>query len=81
MAGGPIARLAAYDEKHGANLVDTLRAWLDRFGDVIASAADVHVHPNTFRYRLRRIAEIGGIDLDDPEARFGAMLQLRVVRR
>ncbi|MGW0586077.1 helix-turn-helix domain-containing protein, partial [Streptomyces sp. NPDC002920] len=33
---------------------------------------------NTFRYRLRRVAEVGGIDLTDPEARFAAMLQLRL---
>jgi len=59
--------------------VPTLRAWLDAFGDVNAAAAAVYVHPNTFRYRLRRLADVGGIDLGDPEARFAAMLQLRVV--
>jgi DNA-binding PucR family transcriptional regulator len=76
---GPIARLRAYDERHNANLVETLRAWLDAFGDVIAAAATMYVHPNTFRYRLRRLAEVGDIDLSDPDARFAAMLQLRVV--
>ncbi|SMC66027.1 PucR family transcriptional regulator [Kibdelosporangium aridum] len=75
---GPVARLAAYDEKHSTNLVETLRAWLDAFGDVIAAAAAVHVHPNTFRYRLRRLTEISGIDLADADHRFVAMLQLRV---
>jgi DNA-binding PucR family transcriptional regulator len=75
---GPVARLYAYDEQHNTNLVETLRAWLDAFGDVIAAAAAVYVHPNTFRYRLRRLAEVGEIDLTDPEARFAAMLQLRV---
>jgi DNA-binding PucR family transcriptional regulator len=76
---GPLARLLAYDEQHNTNLVETLRAWLDAFGDVIAASAAVYVHPNTFRYRLRRLAEVGAIDLTDPEARFAAMLQLRVV--
>ncbi|MFD5389190.1 helix-turn-helix domain-containing protein [Streptomyces sp. NPDC127074] len=38
------------------------------------------VHPNTFRYRLRRAAEITGIDLNDPEKRFAAMLELRIMR-
>jgi hypothetical protein len=76
---GPVARLAAYDKRHNTNLVETLRAWLDAFGDVIAAAAAMYVHPNTFRYRLRRLAEVGGIDLSDPDARFAAMLQLRVV--
>jgi hypothetical protein len=76
---GPTARLFAYDSEHNTNLVETLRAWLDAFGDVIAAAAAMYVHPNTFRYRLRRLTEVSGIDLTDPEARFAAMLQLRVV--
>ncbi|MFE7439009.1 PucR family transcriptional regulator [Streptomyces chartreusis] len=76
---GPIARLAAYDRRRRANLIETLRAWLDAFGDIGAAAAAVHVHPNTFRYRLHRLAEVGGIDLNDSEARFAAMLQLRVM--
>ncbi|GAB2613924.1 helix-turn-helix domain-containing protein [Kribbella endophytica] len=76
---GPIARLVAYDKDHNTNLVETLRAWLDAFGDVIAAAATVYVHPNTFRYRLRRLAEVADLDLADPDTRFAAMLQLRVV--
>ncbi|MBM0230823.1 helix-turn-helix domain-containing protein [Micromonospora sp. STR1_7] len=75
---GPVARLLAYDAEHNARLVETLAAWLDAFGDVVAAAAVLHVHPNTFRYRLRRLAELGALDLADPDARFGAMLQLRV---
>jgi DNA-binding PucR family transcriptional regulator len=75
---GAAARLAAYDVAHNTNLLETLRAWLDAFGDVIAASAAMYVHPNTFRYRLRRLAEVGGIDLTDPDARFSAMLQLRV---
>ncbi|TVU60890.1 PucR family transcriptional regulator [Paenarthrobacter nitroguajacolicus] len=76
---GQIARLYAYDEKHNANLVDTLRAWLDAFGDVAAASAAVYIHPNTFRYRLRRLALVGGLDLDDPKTRFAAMLQLCIL--
>lgn len=76
---GPLARLREYDTEHGTELVGTLRAWLDAFGDVTAASAAEFVHPNTFRYRLRRVGQVSGIDLDDPEARFGAMLQLRVL--
>ncbi|MDX8147646.1 helix-turn-helix domain-containing protein [Lentzea sp. BCCO 10_0061] len=77
---GPVARLIAYDHKHSGNLVETLGAWLDAFGDVVAASAAVFVHPNTFRYRLRRLSEVGEIDLSDPDARFAAMLQLRLWR-
>jgi len=76
---GALARLIDYDRRHHANLVETLRAWLDAFGDVAAAAESVFVHQNTFRYRLRRVAEVGHLDLTDPDQRFAVMLQLRVV--
>ncbi len=75
----PIARLIAYDERHDAQLVPTLQAWLETFGDVAAASAAQFVHANTFRYRLRRVQEISGLDLEDPDARFAAMLQLRML--
>jgi DNA-binding PucR family transcriptional regulator len=76
---GSVARLIRYDRQHGATLVPTLQAWLDAFGDVTEAAKALYVHPNTFRYRLRRVAEVGEINLADPDARFVAMLQLRML--
>lgn len=76
---GPVALLLAHDAEKSGHLVETLRAWLDSFGDVTAAAAKVYTHPNTFRYRLRRLAEISGLDLDDADARFSAMVQLRLL--
>lgn len=76
---GPVARLLDYDRAHGGMLTPTLQAWLDAFGDVIAAAAAMNVHPNTFRYRMRRITEVSGFDPDDADARFAAMLQLRLL--
>jgi len=76
---GVIAKLIEYDHEHDARLVATLNAWLEAFGDVNQAADAVFVHPNTFRYRLRRLVQVSGIDLKDPADRFAAMLQLRVV--
>ncbi|NUR91061.1 MAG: PucR family transcriptional regulator, partial [Nonomuraea sp.] len=75
---GPYQRLLAHDAEHGSELVATLRAYLDAFGDVNAACARVHVHANTFRYRLKRLCEISGLDLADPDARLTIMLQLRI---
>ncbi|MDP2775294.1 MAG: helix-turn-helix domain-containing protein [Nocardioides sp.] len=77
---GSLARLIAYDAKHHTNLVETLQAWLEAFGDVVAASEGLFVHPNTFRYRLRRLTEVGELDLGDPDVRFGLMLQLRVLK-
>ena len=76
---GSLARLIEYDRHHQSNLVETLQAWLESFGDVTAAAKALYLHPNTFRYRLRRVAEVGEINLADPEQRFVAMLHLRVL--
>ena len=76
---GSLARLIEYDRQHQSNLVETLQAWLESFGDVTAAAKALYLHPNTFRYRLRRVAEVGEINLADPEQRFVAMLHLRVL--
>jgi hypothetical protein len=76
---GPVPDLLAYDRAHDSDFMETLDAFLANFGDIGKTASRLHVHPNTCRYRLRRISEISGLDLDDPDARFNAMLQLRVL--
>ena len=61
-----------------ARLTETLRAWLDRPGQVQAVAAELGVHPQTVRYRLRQLRELFGTRLEDPDARFELSLALRV---
>ncbi|WP_051138686.1 PucR family transcriptional regulator [Agromyces italicus] len=78
---GPISALIEHDRKHRGHLVETLQAWFDYFGDVRQAATALFVHPNTFRYRLRRATEIASIDLGDADERFAAMLQLRLIAR
>ncbi|WP_163893762.1 PucR family transcriptional regulator [Mycolicibacterium hippocampi] len=60
-----------------AMLADTLRAYLDGFGDVAAVARQLHVHPNTVRYRIRRIEKLLGTSLDDADERLVLALGLR----
>ncbi|MFI6362301.1 PucR family transcriptional regulator [Nocardia sp. NPDC050630] len=48
------------------HLLEALEAHLRYGSDRKAAAARLHVHPNTFSYRLRRIAELTGIDPTDP---------------
>jgi DNA-binding PucR family transcriptional regulator len=75
---GAFARLFAYDAQKGTDLLGTVRAWLDSHGDTVAAAEAQHVHPNTFRYRLRRAHEIGKVDLAHPQERFALDLQFRL---
>jgi PucR C-terminal helix-turn-helix domain len=59
-------------------LTTTLRAWLDRPGQVQAVAATLGVHPQTVRYRLGQLRELFGDRLEDPDARFELAMALRV---
>ena len=58
-------------------LADTLAAYLDGFGDIAAVAQRLHVHPNTVRYRVRRIEKLLSTSLDDPDDRLVLALGLR----
>ena len=58
-----VARLAEYDRERGASLLHTLEEFLRRRGSISATSEALYVHQNTLRQRLRRIAEISGLDL------------------
>jgi sugar diacid utilization regulator len=58
-----IAKLADYDRERGSFLLDTLEEFLGRRGNITATSDALYVHPNTLRQRLRRIADLSGIDL------------------
>jgi DNA-binding PucR family transcriptional regulator len=60
-------------------LAETLRAYLDSFGDIGAAAQSLQVHPNTVRYRVRRIEKLLSTSLADPEVRLLFSLGLRVM--
>lgn len=59
-------------------LAETLRTYLDSFGDVAAAARSLRVHPNTVRYRVRRIEQLMSVSLADPDVRLLFSLGLRV---
>lgn len=61
-----------------ANLSLTLREWLRHPGQRKAIADALGVHPQTIRYRMARLRELFGEDLDDPDRRFELELALRV---
>jgi sugar diacid utilization regulator len=79
LVDGPLALLTDHDQRHHTQYVATLRAYLESFGDVPVAARTVHVHQNTFRYRLQRLQETPGLDLADADQRLSLLLQLRLL--
>jgi len=76
---GPARRLMDYDGEHAGNLLPTLRAYFDAVGDINEAGRRLDLHPNTVRYRLRRVEEIGGVSLGDPDERLLVELQVRLL--
>ncbi|MFW6720104.1 PucR family transcriptional regulator ligand-binding domain-containing protein [Streptomyces sp. MAR4 CNY-716] len=76
-ADGTLRALREHDERGRGDLVASLRAWLSRHGQWDAAAADLGVHRHTLRYRMRRVEEILGRSLDDPDTRMELWLALK----
>ena len=70
--------LVAYDERHRAELLPTLREFLACSGSWHACAAAMYVHVNTVRYRIRRIEELTGRDLSSLDDQVDFFLALRI---
>jgi PucR C-terminal helix-turn-helix domain/GGDEF-like domain len=62
---GPVLDLPAQDR---STLLGTLRAWFEAGGSAVETGKRIYCHPNTVRYRLRRLQEHTGRSLDDPRA-------------
>ncbi|WP_421110145.1 PucR family transcriptional regulator [Streptomyces sp. NEAU-S77] len=76
-ADGMLRALHDHDATGRGDLVASLRAWLSRHGQWDAAAADLGVHRHTLRYRMRRVEEILGRSLDDPDVRMELWLALK----
>ncbi|MCC2032213.1 helix-turn-helix domain-containing protein [Microbacterium sp. BWT-G7] len=72
LAGDPLAKQTLVEriyrplQAHSADLVATLWAYLDNGRSLEATARELFVHPNTVRYRLKRVSEVIGWDATGP---------------
>ncbi|WP_119731399.1 PucR family transcriptional regulator [Thermomonospora amylolytica] len=65
-----------HDAARGGDLEKTLRAYLDHDGHWAATAAALHVHVNTLRNRLAKIADLTGRDVNRTPDRVDLFLAL-----
>lgn len=72
---GPLER---YDRSHGSDLVRTLHLYLQLEGNLQQTAQKLNISISGLKYRLQRIEEVGGLNLDSPDQRFDLMLALRI---
>lgn len=77
LAARRLAPLDGLTERARERMRETALAYVRHHGNAVAMAAELHVHPQTARYRLTRLRELFGEELDDPDARFELELALR----
>lgn len=75
-----LGSLLDYDQRQSADLIKTLEAFFNCHGNLSQTAEQLIVHRNTLLYRMNRINEIAGIDLDRPETRLALHLALTIRR-
>ena len=75
---GAIGEVIEYDQKHSSSYLETLTAYV-RAGCRSQPCADaMGLHVTTLRYRLARITDLFGIEVETPEQRFAIELALKL---
>lgn len=75
-----LGALAALTPLQRQRLTETFGTWLETRGTAAETAGRLNVHPQTVRYRMRKLEQALGGLLDDPDARFTLELVLRATR-
>jgi sugar diacid utilization regulator len=75
-----LGALLDYDERKNSDFVATLSHYLECGGNYDETAAALHIHRSTLRYRLARIGELTGYDLRDVDTRFNLHAATRAWR-
>lgn len=75
-----VEKVRDYDSHRGTDLFATLEAYLDFYGKRKEAALRLDIHANTLDYRVRRIQEITGADLEDPNLRLVMHLWVKALR-
>jgi hypothetical protein len=77
IASNRLAPLEPLTERAAARMGETALAYVRHGGNSVAMARELHVHPQTVRYRVIRLRELLGDQLEDPDARFELEAALR----
>lgn len=66
------------DYEGGGDLIETLEAFFDRLGNLSQTAEKLFIHRNSLLYRMERISQLTGLDLNNPDTRLAVHLALKV---
>jgi sugar diacid utilization regulator len=75
-----VEALVAYDEQYETDLVKTLETFLEADGNVAGTAQRLFTHRHTIRYRLERVRDLSGHDVNSSDGREKLSLGLKAMR-
>ncbi|MFL6008182.1 MAG: helix-turn-helix domain-containing protein [Rubrobacteraceae bacterium] len=78
--GETLEPVVRYDSRYGTELVHTLTAYLDNDASTVKTATDLFAHRHTIRYRLDRVGELTGLDVDKSEDREQLTLGIKTMQ-
>lgn len=68
------------DYEGSGDLLETLEAFCDRLGNLSQTAEKLFIHRNSLLYRMERIGQLAGIDMNNPDTRLAVHLALKIRR-
>lgn len=72
--------LLQHDHAHHGALTQTLEAWIQTNGNLVAAAQRLGLHRNTLNHRMRQIRSLSGLDPDDAQHRLNIAIALMIRR-
>lgn len=75
-----LAPVVTYDSRYGTELVHTLTTYLGNDASTVKTATELFAHRHTIRYRLDRVGELTGLDVDKSRDREQLTLGLKAMQ-
>lgn len=76
-----ILRLREYDATHTAELSRTLKIYLEQDRNLARTAEILQIHRSTLLYRIGRIKEMTGLELEEPREKFRLLLSYYLIEQ
>ncbi|MEA5047907.1 MAG: helix-turn-helix domain-containing protein [Eubacteriales bacterium] len=77
-----VGDMAEYDKKHGTKYLETVECYFQNRFNAVKTASDLFIHRSTFLYRLEKIKEQFGLDLEaEMKTPIHMLLSLRLVEK